>query len=220
MAEPQTQTRTGRVQDELREAILAGRLEPGTRLRAEALAERLESSRTPVREALLLLAREGLVEIEPRRGATVRSFDAADVADLYEVRALIEPHAAALAAARIGADRLAELAACHDRSLARDAGDEGSVAEQLALNERFHGLILAGAGSPRLTAAMDAVAGIPRIFRAWFWRDAAQRAQSLFCHAELVSAIGAGRCELARTTMLMHVQGAGVFLAEVMADGR
>jgi DNA-binding GntR family transcriptional regulator len=60
-----------RVQDELREAILTGSLPPGSRLRAEPLAERLRTSRTPVREALMLLAREGLVDIEPRRGAVV-----------------------------------------------------------------------------------------------------------------------------------------------------
>src|ERR1700761_1180077 len=126
------QTNTTRVQDQLREAILAGTLEPGTRLRAEAVAERLSSSRTPVREALLLLAREGLVEIEPRRGATVRAFDAADVSDLYEVRSLIEPHAAALAARRIDADGAARLAVIHERSLAHDGSDEDSVTEQLA----------------------------------------------------------------------------------------
>ena len=175
-------TSVERLQTELREAILAGTLRPGTRLRAEALAERLSSSRTPVREALLLLAREGLVEIEPRRGATVRMFDAADVAELYEVRALIEPHAAALAAERIDADRLVALTALHERSTARDASDEASVAVQLGLNEDFHRVILEAAGSPRLTAAMSAVSGIPRAFRASFWRDGDQRAQSLFCH--------------------------------------
>jgi DNA-binding GntR family transcriptional regulator len=98
-----------RVQEELREAILAGSLPPGARLRAEPLAERLRTSRTPVREALILLAREGLVDIEPRRGAIVRSFDAADLADLYDVRALIEPHAARRAATRIGRDELTRL---------------------------------------------------------------------------------------------------------------
>ena len=82
-----TPTNVRRVQEELREAILGGRLEPGTRLRAEALAERLNTSRTPVREALVLLAREGLVEIAPRRGASVRVFDAADlVSQMAEIR--------------------------------------------------------------------------------------------------------------------------------------
>jgi DNA-binding GntR family transcriptional regulator len=217
---PSTETNATRVQDQLREAILTGALEPGARLRAEALAERLRSSRTPVREALLLLAQEGLVQIEPRRGATVRAFDAADLSDLYEVRALIEPHAAALAAQHITTDELQRLVEIQDRSLAHDDADEESVAEQLRLNDEFHRLILDAARSPRLTSAMGAVSGIPRSFRALFWRNDNQRAQSLACHRELVAAIGHERSELAETVMRMHIQGAGAFLAEVMAGER
>jgi DNA-binding GntR family transcriptional regulator len=217
---PSTETNATRVQDQLREAILTGALEPGARLRAEALAERLRSSRTPVREALLLLAQEGLVEIEPRRGATVRTFDAIDVSDLYEVRALIEPHAAALAARRITGPEIARLGDIHERSVACDDAGEESVAEQLQLNEEFHRLILDAARSPRLTSAMGAVSGIPRSFRASFWRDDDQRAQSLACHRELLAAIGHRRAELAETVMRMHIQGAGAFLAEVMAGER
>jgi DNA-binding GntR family transcriptional regulator len=217
---PATETNATRVQDQLREAILTGALEPGSRLRAEALAERLRSSRTPVREALLLLAQEGLVQIEPRRGATVRTFDAADLSDLYEVRALIEPHAAALAAQRITVAEIDRLTKIHEQSAAYDAADEDSVAAQLQLNDEFHRLILEAARSPRLTSAMGAVSGIPRSFRASFWRDDGQRAQSLSCHHELVGAIGHQRSELAETVMRMHIQGAGAFLAEVMAGER
>src|SRR6187200_3686539 len=90
-----------RVHRDLRHAILEGELAPGERLRAEALAGRFGTSRTPVREALLMLEREGLVDVLPNRGAIVRSFDADDLLDLYEVRSLIEPHAAARAATRI-----------------------------------------------------------------------------------------------------------------------
>lgn len=211
------QTHAERVQEALRTAILEGRLQPGTRLRAESLAERLRSSRTPVREALLLLAREGLVEIEPRRGATVRAFDAADLADLYEVRSLIEPHAAALAAQRIDDAGLARLTEVHAESLTIDPDAEDGVTRLVALNEAFHRVIIEAAGSPRLTAAMSAVSGIPRVFRSSFWRDPAQRQQSLFCHRELVGAIRSGRGDLAETVMRMHIQGAGVFLSEVMA---
>src|SRR5689334_23783627 len=103
-----------RVRDLLEEAILEGELKPGERLRAEALAQRFGTSRTPIREALLQLEGQGLVEVEPNRGAVVRSFDRDDVLDLYEIRALIEPHAAARAATRIGAAQIAELAALCD----------------------------------------------------------------------------------------------------------
>src|SRR3954451_5201934 len=145
-------TNTVRARDELREAILAGSLPPGARLRAEPLAEQLQTSRTPVREALILLAREGLVDIEPRRGAVVRQFDAADLADLYDVRALIEPYAAHRAATRIGAPDFPPLADRCDRAEARGAADETAVEDQVALNEEFHGIVVAAAQSPRLEA--------------------------------------------------------------------
>src|SRR4051812_38071245 len=179
-------TNTVRARDELREAILAGALPPGARLRAEPLAERLQTSRTPVREALILLAREGLVDIEPRRGAVVRQFDAADLADLYDVRALIEPYAARRAATRIGPQGVARLNELCDRADARGAADDAAVEDQVALNEEFHRIVVAAAESPRLEAALRAVAGIPRAFRAALWHDDAPREQALFCPRQIV----------------------------------
>src|SRR2546426_12550534 len=85
----------------IREAIVDGRLAPGQRLKEEELARELGISRTPVREALLVLQSEGLVAAEPNRGATVRAHDAADLDDLHQLRALLEGYAARRAATRI-----------------------------------------------------------------------------------------------------------------------
>src|SRR4051812_41671740 len=166
-----------RVRDLLEEAILEGELKPGERLRAEALAQRFGTSRTPIREALLQLEAQGLVEVEPNRGAVVKSFDAADLRDLYEVRALLEPAAAARAATRITATQITELEHLCD--------DHAPVEEQIASNEAFHRIITDAAGSPRLRTAMRAASGIPRGFRSRFWDDAHQRAESLLCHRRL-----------------------------------
>src|SRR6201999_1561757 len=152
-----------RVRDLLEEAILEGELKPGERLRAEALAQRFGTSRTPIREALLQLEAQGLVEVEPNRGAVVKAFDAADLRDLYEVRALLEPAAAARAATRISGAQIAELERLCD--------DDAPVEEQIASNEAFHRTITAAAGSPRLSTAMRAASGIPRGFRSRFWDD-------------------------------------------------
>lgn len=205
-----------RVQGELRHAILDGTLAPGQRLRAEAIAERFDASRTPVREALLLLEREGLVDVEPHRGAVVRVFDAADLIDVYEIRALLESHAAARAATRIcqpAIERLDELCALGD---AGRGNTPEAVAEQIELNDEFHRLIVDGAGSPRLTAAMRGVAGVPRPFRTAFWASEDERARSLFSHRELVAALRAGRPELAEAVMRMHILSARAFLETVI----
>jgi DNA-binding GntR family transcriptional regulator len=203
-----------RVRDELRAAILDGSLGPGERLRAEALAERFGTSRTPIREALVMLEREGLAELHPNRGAVVRAFDHSDLLDLYEVRALIEPHAAGLAATRIGTEPLDRL-----RELCRLAGRKRTtVADQVAFNEEFHRIIGVAAASNRLLEALRSVAGIPRAFRTAFWADPDQRAQSLFCHRELVAAFDGRRAEFAEAVMRMHILGARDFLLEVIDD--
>jgi len=194
-----------RVRDLLEEAILGGELKPGERLRAEALAQRFGTSRTPIREALLQLEGQGLVEVEPNRGAVVRTFDRDDVLDLYEIRALLEPAAAARAAHRISADDVDRLGA-----LCADA----SVEEQIVANEAFHRIILEAAGSPRLEVAMRAASGIPRAFRSVFWHDDRQRAESMMCHRRLVSALGARDAQLAEAVMRMHILGAVAFLEE------
>ena len=201
-----------RVHDALRAAILEGEIAPGARLRAEALAERFGTSRTPIREALLMLEREGLVIVEPHRGAIVRSFDPADLLDLYEVRALIEPHAAARAATRITAEQLERMRTLCDKAERRGT----KVADHIAYNEELHGIVVEAAESPRLAQAMRAVAGIPLEFRTVFWANDSQRAQSLFCHRELVSALAAKEPELAEAVMRMHILGGREFIWRVI----
>jgi DNA-binding GntR family transcriptional regulator len=197
-------TSTVRVRDELQHAILEGVLRPGERLRAEALAQRFGTSRTPVREALLQLEAQGLVEVEPNRGAVVRAFDAADLLDLYELRALLEPHAAARAATRIEPHEIEQLEALTD--------DGAPPERQMASNEQFHRIIVEAARSPRLQAAMRAASGIPRAFRSSFWHDDDQRAESLMCHRRLIDAFTARDAQLAEAVMRMHILGAVAFL--------
>src|SRR3982750_741569 len=90
----------------IRNAIIEGRLEPGRRLKEEELARELGISRTPVREALLVLQAEDLVVASPNRGATVRVHDARDLKEQYELRALLEGLATRRAAERITKDEV------------------------------------------------------------------------------------------------------------------
>ena len=93
-----------------------------------------------------MLEREGLVDIEPRRGAVVRPFDAADLLDLYEVRALIEPHARARARPR-GSSRQRSRARRALRDLA-ERPRAPAIDDQIAYNEEFHAIVVAAAQSP------------------------------------------------------------------------
>jgi DNA-binding GntR family transcriptional regulator len=207
-----------RVSEALREAILSGEFGPGQRLRTESLAKRFGSSRTPVREALVQLEGEGLVDIEPRRGALVRSFASADLIDLYEIRALLEPAAAARAAVRASAAQLARLGEIVALSDARGGNGAAAIDDQIAWNEEFHAILIEAAGSPRLTSALRATAGIPRSFRMAFWHDEAHRAFSQTCHRELVSAIAEHSSERAEAVMRMHILRAKDALVAVTSD--
>jgi len=134
-----------------RQAVLAaiadGRLEPGGRYSVAQLAEQLGISRTPVREALLVLEREGRVRFERNRGVRVLETTATDVAEVFELRLLLEVPAAAKACGAVDVDALqAELDAMGERSR---AGDEPGFMDH---DERFHELILLAAGNRRLAA--------------------------------------------------------------------
>jgi DNA-binding GntR family transcriptional regulator len=135
----------------------------------------------------------------------VRPFANADLVDLYEVRLLLEPAAAARAALRVNADQLERLGALVALSDARGGGDAGAIDDQIAWNEQFHAIVIEAAGSPRLAAALRATAGIPRSFRTAFWRDEAHRAFSQTCHRELVSALVERSVERSEAVMRMHI---------------
>src|SRR5207244_820491 len=121
----------------IREAIIEGRLEPGRRLKEEELARELGISRTPVREALLMLQAEDLVVATPNRGATVRVHDAKDLQDLYELRALLEGFATRRAAERIAkAERALPPQRC-DRQLVKALADADADRAELIMKEHL-----------------------------------------------------------------------------------
>lgn len=146
----------------LRQDILDGRLAPGTRLRERELCEGYGVARHSLRAALRALAAEGLVRIEPHRGASVAELTADDVRWLYELRAALELEAAHLALER-GGGRLpppvhAALARLEERCR---EGAWGAINEAHA---ELHGAIVAAAQSPRIAAAHAALSGEMRLF--------------------------------------------------------
>lgn len=138
------------VDGRLRSAILSGALRPGEKLRSEHLAQEWGVSPTPVREAFQRLAGEGMVVIEPQRGARVATVDAEDAAELYELRLTLEPKAlrSAMRAAvgPAGDAYRAAVVAAHDTL----AGPTGSMEEYLAAHRAFHLALLEGCTNGRL----------------------------------------------------------------------
>ena len=123
----------------LRDSILSRKLEPGTLLRQEELARAFNTSRVPLREALNYLEAEGLVVLRPRRGYAVASLDASEFLELFQLRMVLEEHAAYVATLSRTSSDVTALEACLNETerLAKRA-DRADRSAWFAANERFH----------------------------------------------------------------------------------
>lgn len=128
--------------------ILGGELPAGSALTENAIVDRLEIGKTPVREAMRRLVLEGLLDVTPRLGYTVTPITRADAEDLFNLRLIIEVAAAELALDRLGEpeiERLVELSA-----IGFDPGNQDSMIAFVGANAEFHEIIAVGSGNRRL----------------------------------------------------------------------
>jgi DNA-binding GntR family transcriptional regulator len=146
------------ITERLRDQILINQLKPGERLIADDLALTFGVSRSMIREALLLLATEGFINIIPRKGTFVTQMSAKQANDLFEVRLLLEGQVASLAAERRTDENLRDLRETADRGLA--AALAGNVDQLPALNTRFHNLLADTADNVYLTETLSRLSNI------------------------------------------------------------
>jgi DNA-binding GntR family transcriptional regulator len=191
-----------RVYESVRTRILDGSLERGARLRQEALAAELGVSRTPLREALRRLASEGLVELEPNRGARIPDLSRADMLSAYEARLALEPGAARLAAVSRDRDALERMRSAIDRH--RRATTHIALFDA---NRAFHLALVDGARNEHLSR----VAGIlwaSRIGAVIYGRQdetPEQVAADADDHARIVEAVAAGDADRAERLVREHI---------------
>lgn len=199
-------TASSAVAERIREAIVGGMLHPGERLKEEQLARELGTSRTPVREALRILQSEGLVVATPNRGAAVRSYGLTELEEMYDLRALLEGHAAGRAAERITPEAVDQLDASCSRfaELVTGADLRSLVAE----NAFFHGAILRASDSDRLTSMVQEVVSLPLVYRSYIWYSPEQAHASYGFHCRLVEALERHDGPWAEQVMREHVQAA------------
>ena len=194
--------------ERLRALILTGEYGPDERLIEEQLAERLGVSRTPVRQALTMLEAEGLVEIEPNRGATVCSFSIDDVWDIYDLRAVLEGHAARRAAGRIERrelEYLRELTGEMEGLAGRFDDHEEEIRALVGLNQEFHWTIVEASRNRRLGRLINRTVEIPLMFKAFFWYTPHERTISNRYHRQILEALEKSDANRAETIMREHV---------------
>ncbi len=201
----------------IRQMLSHGQLRPGDRLVNRTLATEIGVSFTPVREAINQLASEGMVEYVRGAGAYVRRIDRVELSQLFDLRANLEPFAAAEAARNITSNELEELFRQCERfhTMARSLRSQTGFAplevwtQWLDVEEDFHGLVFRAARNPWLTKIATELRLMSMLFgaqragdgiltvrsAAWSWRE----------HTILARVLARGDTELARSWMERHI---------------
>lgn len=191
----------------VKERVLDG-VYPGGELLSEGeVAAELGLSRTPVREAFLLLEAEGLMRLYPKRGALVVPVSSDEVRDVMETRQVVERHAAARVATRAPEGVLDELATLIDEQAARAA--EGDGTGFVDADRRFHRALVAGAGNAVLLRLYDTLRDRQRrMGTATVTRDPAAMAAFLAEHRAILDALRAQNATEASERIERHIAGA------------
>lgn len=193
--------------DKIRDAILSGELAAGRHLTEADLAKSVGVSRTPVRDALLRLSTEGLVEMQRNHGATVRSFSERDIFEIFELRATLESFSAKWAAKNISEDALREL-----EELARkmETMPRPRTRRQLRafaqLNTRFHQCIVDASASKLLDGLLTQLIEMPLMdLKEGSWQSQVNFDKTNKQHREIIEALRSRSQEWSASAMYAHV---------------
>lgn len=198
------------VYEQLKMQILQGIIEPGTRMMEVELAEDMGVSRTPVREAIRKLEKEGLVTIEPRRGAYASEISLNDMVDTLEVREDLEGLAASLAAARITPEQVKELEDITARY--REAIEAKDTENMIRYDEIFHKYIVSCAENDTLSQITGTVQELALRFRYFYYDDFSRYESMPGEHRAILAAISSGDSDVARETAEKHVNHLKTFV--------
>lgn len=202
----------------LHHGIQSGHYPAGMRLLEVKLADELGMSRTPVREAIRQLAREGVVEMVPNRGARVRGWTPDEVEEAYALRAVLEGFCASRAATRMDRAAIARLTELH-AEFERELGMEQPDVETLIrLNNQFHRAIVVGSGNTKAMEVVPHAAEVSRSIKLAFWSSPRIRQTALVYHREIVEAIRARDPIRAEAVARSHVFSVKDFLLDYERD--
>ncbi|RNE57217.1 GntR family transcriptional regulator [Cryobacterium tepidiphilum] len=197
-------SKTQFVYEWIRQEILSGALEPGSRIRQQQVAETLGVSYTPVREAIRQLQATGLLTHSPNRGSAVSTLGDAALNELYLLRGAVEGLGARLAATSIGEADLAALDGIHAEMTGLVANEDS--ARLAELSRRFHSVIVAAGGPHIIYPKLQEIWSnhpVPR--SASLWTSPEHAARALEAHERLIRALRAHDADAAAQAMEAHI---------------
>ena len=201
---------------ELRKAITSGELKPGVAIRQEALAERLDVSRVPLREALKTLEGEGLVTYQAHRGYRVAELSMADLREVYRLREILEAEAVRAAVPMLDEAVFAALDAA--QAEVEKAAADGDVAGMAAANRRFHFTLFEAARMPRLARIIGTLWDSTDAYRSLYYADGDNRRHVIAEHRAALAALRSGDAEGAVGWFDRHRGAAVEVLGRVISD--
>ena len=205
-----------RIADEIRRAVLDGGMLPGTRVGQEWLASKFGASRIPVREALRQLQNEGLVLLEPNRGAWIADVTSQESIEVYKIREVVEPLAVAESVPRLTDDDIVALDAMVQR-LERIA----TVEEYIPLDREFHLRTYSRAPMPQLLAMAERFWNTTQHFRRWIVKDSLAKDGLPFSdpqHLMLMEMIRSRDAEGASSIVHLHIRRTRLLIEKMSAD--
>lgn len=205
---------TEQVYEQLIELLIAGELRPGDVITERRMAERLNASRTPIREALGRLESEGLVYKQPSRGVTVSPFSTEAFVDILNVRQLLEAEAARLAAGKIPATKVAEVREALE-TLGRNP--KPTLSDIWAVDDMLHGEIADAAGNVLMASMIRDLRRRTHVFNAY--RNPLTPRFSVDENVSLLEAVAQGNPDEARAAMEHHINAVKLAIIERLAGG-
>lgn len=205
----------------IRQAILDGQLKPGERLKESALAETFGISRTPIREALMMLQTDGLITMTPHRGTFVRAFESSEVEDIFQLRTVLEALSAVRACERRTEEDLEAMEAAVIRLDAMDVERSG-VADIWRENVAFHMAVAEAAHTAKLSAFLRNLFDLPIYYQRPVHYSTEQKDQFVRAHRAIFERIRARDATGAEAMVKAHISEARVFAVEqprLAADG-
>lgn len=191
------------VYEELKMQILKGQIVPGTRMMEVEMAEEMGVSRTPIREAIRKLEKEGLVTIEPRKGAYASQISTKDMVDILEVRQNMEGLAAYYAAIRMTEEqkkKLSEVSEAYNKAVL-----DNNTPDMIKYDTAFHHLIVEGSGNKMLVHMIEQLQELVLRFRYLYYDDFKRAEKMPREHKVIYEAIVTGDTEKARKAADVHI---------------
>ena len=192
------------VAERLRLLIDSGELAPGTRLNEIELCNTMGVSRTPLREAIRSLATEGLIELQPNRGAIVSIVSQEDVTEILPIMASLEGLGGRLAAMHMDQSKIAQVRKIHDQMISHYKNNE--VAEYFETNRLIHELITEGSGNQTLVDTINSLSA--KVRRARFTAQMTQESwdKAVSEHEEMIAALEAQDPDRLEAILVQHIE--------------